>query len=167
MRTIIKWISVLLLISQSLWASHDFLAKALNDRQGSVKSTETKREQLVESDPFFKTHGLLLFFSSKCPHCLEFAPVVKQYSENNKAEVLALSFDNQPLPSFPKFIPASKDWVSVAFGNKPINYPALFIVNPKTRSIYPVSTGAYSSYELNQMMDNMIAQIKNYEAGEA
>jgi len=165
MRTI-KWISVLLLISQSMWAAQNFFAKALDEREGGVKTIETKQNQSVVGALFFKTHGLLLFVSSKCPFCLKFAPVVKQYSENNQAEVLALSFDNQPLPSFPKVIPASKDWVSVAFGNEPINYPALFIINPKTRAIYPVSTGAYSSSELNEMMENMIAQIKKYEQGD-
>jgi len=162
-----KWLGILLLINQSLWASQNFFAKALSDREGGVKNIETKHEKTVAGKPFFKTHGLLFFFSSKCPFCLRFAPVVKQYSKHNSAQVLALSFDNQPLPSFPKVIPASKDWVSVAFGNKPINYPALFIINPKTKAIYPVSTGAYSSFELNEMMENMIAQIKQYEQGEA
>lgn len=162
---IIKWISVLILISQSVFASSDLYVQALMDRKG--KSEHVKADKLPHGDGFFETHGVLFFFSSRCPYCLQFAPVVKQYLENHKAEVLALSFDNQPLPSFPNFIPASKDWVSVAFGNKPINYPALFIVNPKIQAVYPVSSGAYSYAELNQMMNNVIEEIKIYEAGQS
>lgn len=162
---IIKWVSALLFISQSVFASSDLYVQALMDRK--AQSSHVQAEKVAKGDSFFKTHGVLFFFSSRCPHCLKFAPVVRQYLDDNKAEALALSFDNQPLPSFPNFIPASKDWVSVAFGNQPINYPALFIVNPKTRAVYPVSSGAYSSTELNQMMSSAIQQIKNYEAGQA
>lgn len=159
---IIKWICAFILISQSAFASSEIYVQAMMDRKSKIEYAKTAKAP--QGKGFFKTHGVLFFFSSRCPYCLQFAPVVKQYIENNKAEVLALSFDNRPLPTFPNFIPASKNWVSLAFGNKPINYPALFIVNPKTHSVYPVSSGAYSYVELDQMMNSVIEQIQNYEA---
>ena len=163
----VKWISLLMLLGQSVFASTDFLAQAMNDREKAYRGEVIENAREIQKAPFFKTHGLLLFFSSQCPYCIQFAPVVKQYSERHQAEILALSFDNRPLPSFPQFIPASKEWVAAAFGNTAISYPALFIVNPKTKAIYPVSTGAYAYSELNQMMNNMIETINGYEAEKA
>lgn len=163
---IVKRILMLFLLSSSVFAANNFYEEALKNKENSVNGvTEVlKKESLLVS--FFKDHGLMFFFSSQCPHCHSFAPVVKKYADVNQAEVLALSFDNKPLPSFEKFLPATKDFVSIAFGNNPINYPALFVVNPKTRAIYPVASGSFSEAELQNMMDGMIEKIKVHERGE-
>ncbi|WP_242605395.1 type-F conjugative transfer system pilin assembly thiol-disulfide isomerase TrbB [Fluoribacter gormanii] len=112
---------------------------------------------------FFSTHGLILFYGSLCPHCKRFAPILKGWANRNKAEVLPLSLDNQPLPEFPKFLPASTEWINAAFGGNAINYPALFVVNPKTKALYPVGFGSMTDAELNDRMDVLIPKIKAYE----
>ena len=40
-----------------------------------------------------KTHGLMFFYSSKCPHCHEMSSVVKKFSEKFGWDVLAVSVD--------------------------------------------------------------------------
>lgn len=166
MRTV-KLLGLLLLYSQSLLASTDFLAQMIDEKKNKVETVSHQNFADNPNNAFFKTHGLILFYSSKCTHCLQFAPVVKQFVDKNGAEILPLSFDNQPIPSFKHFLPASRDWVSVAFGNKEINYPALFIISKKHHTIYPVSTGALSLSELQDRIALLIEKIKSYEAKEA
>lgn len=166
MRTV-KLLGLLFLYSQSLLASTDFLAQMIVKKKSKTETVPHQNFADKSNNAFFKTHGLLLFYSSKCTHCLQFAPVVKQFVDKNGVEILPLSFDNQPIPEFEHFLPASRDWVSVAFGNKEINYPALFIINPKRLSIYPVSTGALSLSELQDRIALLIEKINAYEAKEA
>ncbi|MXH29263.1 type-F conjugative transfer system pilin assembly thiol-disulfide isomerase TrbB, partial [Escherichia coli] len=88
---------------------------------------------------------------------------LKGWANRNKAEVLPLSLDNQPLPEFPKFLPATTEWINAAFGGNSINYPALFVVNPKTKTLYPVGFGSMTNAELNDRMAVLISKIKAYE----
>ncbi|HAU0345690.1 TPA: type-F conjugative transfer system pilin assembly thiol-disulfide isomerase TrbB [Legionella pneumophila] len=112
---------------------------------------------------FFSTHGLILFYGSQCPHCKQFAPILKQWVARNKVELLPLSLDNQPLPEFPQFLPATTEWINAAFGGNAINYPALFVVNPKTKALYPVGFGSMTEMELNNRMEVLIPKITEYE----
>ncbi|RMW99880.1 type-F conjugative transfer system pilin assembly thiol-disulfide isomerase TrbB [Legionella jordanis] len=112
---------------------------------------------------FFNTHGLILFYGSQCPHCKQFAPTLKHWATRNNAEVLPLSLDNQPLPEFPQFLPATTEWINAAFGGNAINYPATFIINPKTKALYPLAFGSMTEAELNDRMNALIPKIKAYE----
>lgn len=125
----------------------------------TVKAAESRQQE------FFRTHGLVLFYSSHCPHCRQFAPVLKKWTEHHHAQLLPLSFDNQALPEFPHFLPASTEWVSAAFQGNEINYPAVFIVNPETKALYPVGFGAMSDNELDERMALLIPKVNAYEKG--
>lgn len=133
-----------------------------------IAKQEQPSEQKVVRDNkkdngFFSTHGLILFYGSQCPHCKQFAPILKRWTNRNNAEVLPLSLDNQPLAEFPKFLPATTEWINAAFGGNAINYPALFVVNPKTKAIYPVGFGSMTKAELDDRMALLIPKIKAYE----
>lgn len=113
--------------------------------------------------PFFKSHGLVLFYGSSCPHCQRFAPVIRQYAKAHQVLVLPLSLDNKALPGFQDFLPATTEWLTAAFKDRPIEYPALFIVNPDAKTLYPVSIGALDSFELEARMQALIPRIRAYE----
>ena len=117
-------------------------------------------------DDFFQTHGFVFFFASTCPYCHQFSPVLNRVSKQLGAHVLPLSFDNQPLPEFQDILPASSDWVSAAFKNSPFHYPALFIANPSTLQLYPVSIGALDEVELSARIHELISKITAYEQHE-
>lgn len=114
---------------------------------------------------FFQTHGFVFFFASSCPYCHQFAPVLSRVALSIHARVLPLSFDNKPLPEFKDFLPATPDWTTAAFKNEAIHYPALFIANPKTLVLYPVSIGALNDIELGTRIDALIPKIMAYEKG--
>ena len=112
---------------------------------------------------FFNDHRLLFFYGSQCPHCQRFAPILKRWSQHNEAQVLAVSLDNQPLPEFPHFILADKEWINAAFQTNPIQYPALFIIGNKNKILYPVGFGAMGFEEMEDRMQQLIPKIKAYE----
>jgi type-F conjugative transfer system pilin assembly thiol-disulfide isomerase TrbB len=112
---------------------------------------------------FFQTHGFVFFFASSCPYCHQFSPVLSQLATTLHAEVLPLSFDNQPLPEFKEFLPATPDWTNLAFKNEAIHYPALFIANPQTQALYPVSIGSLNEQELAARLEVLIPKIIAYE----
>ncbi|HEM6966124.1 TPA: type-F conjugative transfer system pilin assembly thiol-disulfide isomerase TrbB [Legionella pneumophila] len=139
-----------------------WLTNLIEEQEGVV--THQREEPLnTKGKGFFSTHGLILFYGSQCPHCKQFAPILKNWVTRNKAELMPLSLDNQPLPEFPKYAPATTEWINAAFGSNAINYPALFVVNPKTKALYPVSFGSMTEIELNNRMDLFIAKINEYE----
>jgi len=112
---------------------------------------------------FFSTHSLVFFYGSQCSHCQQFAPILKRWTKQHNVAVLPLSLDNQPLPQFPRFLPASTQWINAAFGANPIQYPAIFIVNPKTKALYAVGFGMMHEAQLHARMHALIPKIKAYE----
>lgn len=139
-----------------------WLTNMITEQEGAVKH---QREEPfnTKSKGFFSTHGLILFYGSQCPHCKQFAPTLKQWVARNKVELLPLSLDNQPLPEFPQFLPATTEWINAAFGGNAINYPATFIVSPKTKALYPVGFGSMTETELSDRMVLLIPKITEYE----
>ncbi|HCE6135894.1 TPA: type-F conjugative transfer system pilin assembly thiol-disulfide isomerase TrbB [Legionella pneumophila] len=141
----------------SQWLTNMIAAQEQSSKRKVVQINNKKDQE------FFYTHGLILFYGSQCPHCKQFAPILKRWATLNKAEILPLSLDNQPLPEFPQFLPATTEWINAAFGGNAINYPATFVVNPKTKALYPLGFGSMSEAELNDRMNTLIPKIKAYE----
>ena len=139
------------ILAMSLWMSGAL---------AEVSGTPASREQ------FFQTHGFVFFFASTCPYCHQFSPVLSQVSTALHARVLPLSFDNVPLPEFKEVMPATSDWVTAAFQNEAIHYPALFIANPKTLELYPVSIGALTEVELTTRILELVPKIIAHESSE-
>ncbi|ARB92966.1 type-F conjugative transfer system pilin assembly thiol-disulfide isomerase TrbB [Legionella longbeachae] len=160
----------------ALWIGFVLVGAAFNVQAGNgrwLTQITAEQERSVQPNPieqpnrkntkFFNNHGVILFYGSLCPHCRQFAPIVKRWAEQIGAEVLPLSFDNQSLPEFPHFLPATTEWVNAAFQGSPINYPAVFIMNAKEKILYPVGFGSMSEEELHARMDAVIAKINEYE----
>ncbi|AOU90846.1 type-F conjugative transfer system pilin assembly thiol-disulfide isomerase TrbB [Legionella anisa] len=139
-----------------------WLTNMIAEQEGVV-THQSEAPLNTKGKGFFSTHGLILFYGSQCPHCKQFAPILKQWVTRTNAELLPLSLDNQPLPEFPKFLPATTEWINAAFGGNAINYPALFVVNPKTKALYPVGFGSMTEAELNDRMNALIPKINAYE----
>lgn len=134
-----------------------------NAAQNWLNEMIVSKEVTPLQQGFFAHHTLVLFYSSTCPHCHVFAPILKAWSQNHNTQVLALSFDNEPLPEFPSFKPATTEWVNAAFTGRTISYPALFIANTQSKTLYPVAMGAMTLEELDTRMRALIPKIKFYE----
>ncbi len=143
-----KKIVTIAIAVMSLWLSTHYAATAPNSKPENA---------------FFYTHGFVFFFASTCPYCHQFSPVLSRVANDFGAKVLPLSFDNQPLPEFKDFLPATSDWTTIAFKNQSIHYPALFIANQRTQMLYPVSIGSLNERELTTRLEELIPKIIVYE----
>ena len=146
----------------SLWAagSRDYVASKIASFEHQVASKSSDAEY-----GFFKTHQLVFFFASTCPHCHNAAPRLKAWALAQGIEVQAISFDNKPLPEFETTIAAHKEIVAAAFQDRTIEYPALFVINLKTRALYPAVIGEFTVQELDIRMQTLIPKIIEFERG--
>ncbi|WP_131783645.1 type-F conjugative transfer system pilin assembly thiol-disulfide isomerase TrbB [Legionella gresilensis] len=152
---------MLVLNTFSVYAENDKWLKGLiAKREGRLKEVSVGAKK---SNGFFSTHGFVFFYANTCPHCHQFAPVLKRWAKNNNATVLALSFDNKPLPEFPTYKLATTAWVNAAYQGMPIQYPALFVVNSKTKALYSVGFGSMTFEELQARLATLIPKITRYE----
>lgn len=106
---------------------------------------------------------LVLFFSNQCPHCVQFAPVVKHFIDANHWSIEAISLNGETLPEFPNATFATQEMIDLAYQGKPVVYPALFIANANTKALYPVSFGELGKQELLERMRLIMEKISEYE----
>lgn len=104
-----------------------------------------------------KTTGLFFVFSSTCPHCHTFAPVVKQFAQDYGFEIKAISKDGASLKEFPE---VSKDNGMIARLNPQGIYPALFLAHPSSGQVIPVAWGMANP---TQLLENFATVIKALE----
>lgn len=91
-----------------------------------------------------RTEGLFFFYQASCPYCAAQAPILLRFARAHGIHVKAVSLDGSGLPEFPDAVPdnglARQIGVSVT--------PAIFMANPRTRTITPVAFGIQSESEL-------------------
>lgn len=128
----------------------------LLEQIGRLEHQETKSD-------FFKSHQLVFFFASTCPHCHKAAPSLKAWAKLHQAVVMAVSFDRESLPEFPHTTEASESLIQAAYAGQPITFPALFVINTKTNQLYPAMMGEWTKVELEHRLKALIAKIERYE----
>jgi thiol-disulfide isomerase/thioredoxin len=92
---------------------------------------------------------LVLFYSSQCPHCQAFAPIIQAFAKQNDWILEPISADGQTLPGFAYTIPADPSMLKKAFQTREIQYPAMFIADKKSQMLYPISFGNVTYQELS------------------
>ncbi len=117
-------------------------------------------------------YGLFFFFSSDCPYCHQFAPIVKRFAETYGWEVIAISVDGDAsrtgasstdtsgtsapdsrlLAEFPNA--QNDNGLFNAWGIKVL--PALFAVNPRTEQVIPIAYGLTSLDEMENRVMTLI-----------
>lgn len=121
----IKWVLIL------------FCLLGLSIQASAGASTDVLKEMT-------SSQGFFFFYSSTCPHCHRFAPVLERFSHRFGFSVVAISVDGGILPSFPNSV--------VDEGQKNIFkvniLPSLFLVNPKTKLAVLVTEGFIDEAEL-------------------
>ena len=92
-----------------------------------------------------KHYGLFFFFRSSCPYCHKFAPIVQDFANRYGLSVVPVSLDGGGLPEFPN--PRIDNGASTTFHVSVA--PALFLVDPDTRKVLPISYGLITENEIS------------------
>lgn len=104
-----------------------------------------------------KTYGLFFIFKKDCPYCHEFAPLVKEFIKTYGFEYKAISPDGSPLPEFPD---TQNDNGAIQLLNPEGIFPVLYLVNPETNEVIPLSRGLVN---LDHLKDNMKTIVHHLE----
>ncbi len=99
------------------------------------------------------TRGLLFFFKSDCPYCHRFAPVLRAFAGAYGFHVIPVSLDGGGLPEYPH--PRLNAGAGVALQVDTV--PAVYLVEPRSRAIHPVSFGYVSHSELRDRIYTLMA----------
>lgn len=99
--------------------------------------------------------GLFFFFSSTCPYCQAMAPTLKQFQMRYGMDVLPISLDGAGLPEYPNF--RVNDGQAEKLGVETV--PALYLVSPEDKKIYPIGFGVMSVTDIVERI-NVILNSK-------
>jgi hypothetical protein len=96
---------------------------------------------------------------------VRFAPVIKYFMDNEGWEVEALSLNEGTLPEFPNATFATQSMIDSAYLGNPVVYPALFVANKRTKTLYPVAYGEMGYQDLKERLAVISEKITIYERG--
>lgn len=120
------------------------------NQQGRHLQIDLEKQRMANTiQNLSQNYGLFFFFSSDCPYCHQFAPIVKRFAQTYGWDVIAISVDGGSISEFPNAEPDNglfQTWDIKAL-------PALFAVNPQTQEAIPIAHGLTSMDEMeNRIM---------------
>lgn len=101
--------------------------------------------------------ALILFYTSSCPHCQRFVPLVRQYAVNHDLSVLAYTLDGVSLPEFPDSVTPTQAEIRQFFAKKAPVVPVLFWMDTGSQHILPVLQGEATYSQLTSRMQQLHA----------
>lgn len=116
-------------------------------------ASETVR--VYRSKTYLEHAAFVIFYMSSCPHCRRFDPILKQYALSHRIPVLAYALHGEVLPSFPDSRTPTPDELKQFFPNGHITVPALFLMDLKTKKLYPVLSGEATAEQLDRRLKAM------------
>ncbi len=105
-------------------------------------------ERKVKLQQLAQSHGLFYFFRESCPYCERFSPILKSFAKRHGFHVTAITLDGEASPGFPQ--PRRDNGTARRLGVRTV--PALYLVQPRTRTVQPVSFGLLGPSELEQRL---------------
>lgn len=106
----------------------------------------------VKLQQLAKTQGLFYFFRESCPYCKQFSPILKSFATRHGFHVTAISMDGGPTPGFADF--RRDNGTATRLGVQTV--PAVYLVEPRSRSIQPVSFGLLGPTELEERIFSLM-----------
>lgn len=156
-----KWMFLVLFLSAPVFAltMPEHALKKLE----AVHYDAVKPIHRADEDKLFEKYILILFFSNQCPHCISFAPILKQYGQSQQVPIEPITLNGQTLPEFPNAQFATQEMIDLAYQGKPVVYPALFLANTQNHTLYPISFGEMTYSELSERINLLRSRVAEYE----
>lgn len=136
-------------VAQRVAWTHPNLDPTLQGRPVNARALEVYEQQQSADRSrtvaqLGRDHVLMFFFRNDCPYCHAFAPTLEAFQARYGLQVLAVSVDGGPMPSFPN---ARRD-NGIASTLHVDQVPAVFLAQPYTGQITPIGFGVLSESEL-------------------
>jgi len=126
---------------------------------GSLKIKEKQDELVLSEDlkTLSKDFGLIFAFKSDCPYCHQFAPLVKQFAVEHGFDVQGLSKGEGCFEG----MTCSKNEAALLAVNPQLEFPVLYLANPKTNEVIPIARGYIGMDALMNNVKYIISYLKN------
>tara|TARA_R110002111_G_scaffold40473_1_gene75743 strand:+ start:433 stop:1203 length:771 start_codon:yes stop_codon:yes gene_type:complete len=126
---------------------------------GSLKIREEQDEASLSNDLkiLSKEFGLIFAFKPDCPYCHQFAPLVKQFAVEHGFDVQALSKGDECFEG----MTCSKNESALLAVNPKLEFPMLYLANPKTNEVIPIAHGYIGLDALMTNIKYVISYLKN------
>lgn len=152
---------MLLVMSISLFANDTF-----DQIQGLIKQKIIMEQENKSDQHKFRNdswdYKLVLFYSSACPHCQRFAPIVWTYGSRHHIRITAYTTGNNTLPAFPRSQRPTSAVMMTYFPNLGQRVvPALFLKD-NYHHIFPVSIGEMSYQALSMRVHILLQHISEF-----
>ena len=132
---------------------------------GIAKRAWTNRTKKIKKTSFSnlsKRYGIFFFYTSSCPYCHKFSPVVKYFGQKHRIVVRAVSLDHETLPEWPEYRKDQGQWKKFGLEGYPI--PAVILFDSLSKKIIPISFGVIGLDELERRIFSLtnIGQENDY-----
>lgn len=136
----------------------DSLHRLLIKKEAGMQKDASSQKEVKDLS---KNYYFAFIYRSTCPHCHQFAPTLKDFSQTFHIKVRAYSLDNAPLDGFSgaPLTPELFQTFYVGGGYKP-TVPALFLINRHTKEAYAVLFGEASPYQLAKRVHELKQHIE-------
>lgn len=119
----------------STLAKQTWLEDRRHQREGSIAALTAR-------------YGVFYFFSSSCPACRTFSPVMRALSDKYDLEVLAVSMDGGTNEAFPNFVVDNGQYQRMGLQGGTV--PALVLFDTQTKQPIPIGYGVMAADEVMQ-----------------
>jgi conjugal transfer pilus assembly protein TraF len=93
-------------------------------------------------------YGIFFLFSSNCPHCHRYSPILKNFQEKYEITIMPVSMDGGGLPEWEKFTVNTGQIAKM--GIKVEAVPATILFDKETKEVTPIGFGVLSHSELEE-----------------
>lgn len=136
----------------------DELTTLLNKKQEqyALDNLRKKRIQALRDQYYF-----IFVYRSTCPHCHQFAPILKDFTSYFNIPIQAYSLDGESLAGFDalNLTPELFLTLYVSGEYKPV-VPALYLVNRPTNQAYAVLFGEAQPAQLASRVDELMSHME-------
>ncbi|MEM7687603.1 MAG: conjugal transfer protein TraF [Pseudomonadota bacterium] len=136
--------------SRALWQNPDLdytLQRPVNTLGKQVWSAERRLEREAAMEALTSRYGVFYFYSSSCPACARFNPVMRALSDRFGLEVLAVSLDGGANAVFPNYVVDQGQYERMGLGPSR-QVPALVLFDTQTKQPIPIGYGIMAADEV-------------------
>lgn len=136
----------------------DFMVKTPLSTVGHAVRDEVKidsRAKLLQE--VGKRYGLFFFYTTRCPYCIKYSPIVKVFAESHGISVLPVSLDGGKLPEWPDSVHNNGQLESFGLAGKPVPITVLF--DNQNKKLVIVGFGLLTVNELEDRIYELISEI--------
>lgn len=121
---------------------------------GTIEAKGDPQDELVKQ--FARQSNLFFFYTSNCPYCHKFAPILKSFVDSYKINLVPITQNGIMLSAFPDS-KIDNGLQSAMFHVRGV--PALFALDPNTHEVILVGYGFMTEKDLKNRIANTALQF--------